>query len=58
MPAGSRLVLELTQGAIEGSLPSTPTYPVRVSVGGEASALTLPTFERGPEAFFAPPGRK
>lgn len=56
VPAGSRLALVLAQGAMEERLPSMPTYPVQVDVGGDASVLTLHAFERGPEAFFEPPG--
>jgi hypothetical protein len=49
-------VLVVSQGAIEERLPSTPSYPVRLRVGGDASVLTVAAFERGPEAFFEPPG--
>lgn len=56
IPAGGRLVLELTQGHIEGRRASLPTFPMDVAVGGDASVLTVHAFERGPQAFFEPPG--
>ncbi|MGQ0536895.1 MAG: hypothetical protein ACT4PT_12595, partial [Methanobacteriota archaeon] len=63
VPAGSRLVLGLgqaTSGDGDGfgvtfSVPTSPA-PVVVKTGGEASTLTIRTFERGPEAFFETPG--
>jgi X-Pro dipeptidyl-peptidase len=61
LPAGSALRLVLTQGAYEERLPSTPTYPVRITAGGTggpgaaSSVLTIDTFERPASALFAAP---
>lgn len=59
-PVGSRLVLVLSQSGYGDTFfyyrSATPTYPVRVEVGGEASVLKLPVIARGDEAFFEPPG--
>jgi predicted acyl esterase len=61
LPAGSTLRLVLTQGAYEERLPSTPTYPVKVTAGGtggpgaESSVMTVGLFERSPDRLFTKP---
>jgi putative CocE/NonD family hydrolase len=61
LPAGSTLRLVLTQGSYEERLPTTPTYPVRVTAGGTggpgaaSSVLTVDLFERPASALFTPP---
>jgi X-Pro dipeptidyl-peptidase len=44
--AGSRLVLVLGQGTAYDRIPSVPTAPMRLRVGGDASLLRLETFSR------------
>lgn len=56
VPAGGRLVLELVEGAYGERLPGTPNYPMNVEVGGDASQMTILTFERDADVFFHPPG--
>jgi predicted acyl esterase len=46
VPAGSRLVLVLGQGAAYDRMPSVPTAPMTLVVGGTASVLALDTFSR------------
>lgn len=57
VPAGARLFLTLRQGSLEERMPSLPTWPLDLLVGGAdgPSVLTLPTLERSPDAFFDPP---
>ena len=63
VPDGGRLLLAVGQvgyGAVLNYYrPTEPSWPVRVELGGEQSALRLLVFERGEGAFFespAPPG--
>lgn len=57
IPEGSSLVLVLSQGAYGGPdhLPTSPPYPIQVTVGGDNSVLTLDVFSRTRDAFFRPP---
>jgi predicted acyl esterase len=53
--AGSRLRLILAQGNDSDHLPSVPSYPVQVQVGGGASTMTLPVTRPASTDFFVPP---
>lgn len=55
VPAGAALTLVVHQGGYEEKMGATPTYPVRLAVGGGASYLTFLTVERAAEAFFEAP---
>lgn len=57
VPAGSRLVLVLHQGSYGDHVPSVPSAPVRLQLGGESSTMTIDVFERDASAFFVPPGK-
>ncbi len=56
LPAGHGLLLEVFPTG-EDYLPSVVTDPVVIDVSG-ASVLSLPTVQRGDEAFFTPPGQR
>lgn len=58
VPAGASLVLVLHQGSYGDHVASVPTAPVLVEVGGDASTLTVQTFEREEDVFFVPPGKE
>lgn len=55
VPKGARLGLMLHLGSYADHIPSTPTFPARLQVGGDKSVLVVDAFERGAEAFFEPP---
>lgn len=55
VPPGARLTLVLSQGAPEERLPTTPSFPVHVEIGGDSSVLTVKAFERGTDVFFEVP---
>lgn len=57
VPAGGRLGLIVSEGSIENHSPSLPTAPIQVAAGGDASRLIVDAIERGPDAFFVPPGQ-
>jgi putative CocE/NonD family hydrolase len=63
VPAGARFELALSQGGQGNSdflyttfyRPTSPTYPIEVTVGGNATVLGLATFVRPSSAFFDAP---
>ena len=54
IPAGERLTLVLEQGAYGDHIPSAPTAPVLIEVGGTTASLTLHRHEPSPASFFTP----
>lgn len=58
VPAGGHLMLVVHQGSYGDHVASAPTAPMMLRVGGEASTLTLSTFERDESAFFVAPGKE
>lgn len=56
VPPGAALELEFHGGATEERMPGLPPTAMRLEVGGEQSVFRVLAFERGPEAFFVPPG--
>lgn len=55
VPAGQRLTLVVHQGGYEERMGPVPSWPVRLSVGGKASSMTMLTIERAEGDFFEPP---
>lgn len=58
VPPGAALELEFHAGPTEERMVSLPPGPMRLEVGGEQSVFRVLAFERGPEAFFVPPGSR
>ncbi len=55
IPAGSHLLLLVTQGQQADHTPLAPPSPVMIEVGGQQSTLVLDTFEVSPDQLFEPP---
>ena len=54
VPAGSRLVLVVSEGTAYNRLPTLPNFPIEIRTGGESSSLTVNVVNAAAEDFFVP----